>query len=89
MAEKIAKLKSHCETPLYVNLPEGKTLKIPARQVVEVKQAHLESPEIAFHLSRANVTVLEEAGSGKSASSEKKKASKEGASGKEEKSSEK
>lgn len=88
MAEKTAKLKSHCETPLYVNLPKGESLKIPARQVVEVKQSHLESPELAYHLSRANVTVLEEAESGKKSSSGKKKSTKEESSEEDKESSE-
>ncbi len=57
MAKKIVKNASNLS--LYLNLPEGRSLKIRARDAAEVDEADLQCAEMLFHLSRGNVVVLE------------------------------
>jgi hypothetical protein len=47
--------------PLYVNLPGGRSLKIPARGQVEVEEEDLNSSEMALMKSRGNIILVEAA----------------------------
>lgn len=62
MAKKIVKNSSN--QPLYLNLPGGRSMKIPARCQAEVEEADLNSSEMAFHRSRGNITLVEVAAAG-------------------------
>ena len=59
MATKV--IKSSSNQPIYVNLPGSRSVKIPARQTVEVEEADLKSPEIMFYRNRGSVVVVEKA----------------------------
>jgi hypothetical protein len=55
------KVRNTSNQPLYLNLPGGRSQKIPARSLVEVDEADLNCDELAFHRSRGNITVVEAA----------------------------
>lgn len=57
MATKV--IKSASNQPIYLNLPGGRSVKIPARQTVEIEEADLASPEMAFYRNRGSVVVVE------------------------------
>jgi hypothetical protein len=54
-------LKNNGNQPVYCNLPDGGSLKIPARSTVEVEEAALNSSEIAIHRNRGNISVIKTA----------------------------
>jgi hypothetical protein len=43
---------------IYANVPSG-ALKIPAREVVEVEEEDLQSPDMIFHQSRGHIIVFD------------------------------
>ena len=45
--------------PIILNLRGGRSMKIPARSTVEVEEADLNSDEMAFHLSRGHISVVD------------------------------
>ena len=45
--------------PLYVNLLDNRTLKIPARDVAEVEEGDLNCPDLLFHRSRSHIVILD------------------------------
>jgi len=47
--------------PCYLNLPGGRSLKIPARGQAELGEEDLSSSEVALQLSRGNIVLAEEA----------------------------
>lgn len=51
-------VKNTSNQPLYFNLPGGRSIKIPARSIVEVEEADLNCDEMVFHQSRGNVSVM-------------------------------
>lgn len=65
MATKIVKNSSN--QPLYVNLPGGRSLKIPARSQVEVEEEDINSSEMALQQSRGNIVLVEAADAGEQA----------------------
>lgn len=65
MAKKIVQNSSN--EPIYLNLPDGRSLKIPARGEAEVDEADVASNELALHLSRGNAFMTEPEGAGESA----------------------
>jgi hypothetical protein len=44
--------------PLYLNLSNERTLKIPARGTAEVNEADLDSPELLFHRRQGHIVIL-------------------------------
>ena len=44
--------------PLYINLSNERTLKIPARGAAEIDEADLDSPELLFHRRHGNIVIL-------------------------------
>ena len=60
MAKKL--IKSVFDMPIYVNLPGGRSMKIPARtpEPVEVEAADLECPEMQFYLKRRNIVEVQQ-----------------------------
>jgi hypothetical protein len=52
MAKKVVKNSSN--EPIYLNLPDGRSLKIPARGEVEVDEAEVASNDLALHMSRGD-----------------------------------
>ncbi|HEV2915060.1 MAG TPA: hypothetical protein VGX92_17415 [Pyrinomonadaceae bacterium] len=59
MAKKTVRNSSN--QPLYVNLPGGRSMKIPARSNVEVEETDLNSSELALQQSRGNIILVEAA----------------------------
>ena len=57
MAKKI--VTNYSDQPIYLNLPGGRSLKIPARGEAEVDEADVASSEMAQHLSRGNAGLTE------------------------------
>jgi len=57
MAKKV--IKNTGNQPIYLNLPGGRSIKIPARSAVEVNESDYQSTEMAFHRNRGNVTEIE------------------------------
>ncbi|MFN0085529.1 MAG: hypothetical protein ACKVX9_09095 [Blastocatellia bacterium] len=55
------KVKNTSNQPLYFNLPGGRSMKVPARSVVEVEEADLTCDEMAFHQSRGNISIADAA----------------------------
>ena len=47
--------------PVYMNLSDKKTLKIPARGSAEVEEADLNCPDLLFHRSRGHIVILDKA----------------------------
>ena len=59
MGNRIAKNPGN--QPLYLNLPGGRSLKIPARGQAEIEEEDLNSSEVALHQSRGNIILVEAA----------------------------
>ena len=59
METKPKTVKNSSNQPLYINLPGGRSMKIPARGQAEVEEADLNCSEMAFHRSRGNITLVE------------------------------
>lgn len=71
MTKKI--VKNFSNLPIYLNLPGGRSLKIPARGEVEVDEADVASNDMALHISRGNAAVTEADEEGEKAASEGEK----------------
>jgi hypothetical protein len=55
----MVKIKNTLNQPIYLNLPEGKSLKIRARQTADVTEADLNSPEMLFYRNRGSIVIVE------------------------------
>ena len=71
MATKV--IRSASNQPIYLNLSGGRSLKIPARQTVEISDADLASAEVDFFRKRGSIVVLDKPKEGKQAKEKKAK----------------
>lgn len=55
--------------PLYLNLSNERTLKIPARGTAEVDEADLDAPEMLFHRGRGHIVIFGRPGASQAPSS--------------------
>jgi hypothetical protein len=69
-------VKNSSSQPLYLNLPGGRSLKIPARGNAEVEEADLSSSEMALHQSRGNIILVEATTAGEKATEQDQKSQK-------------
>jgi hypothetical protein len=68
MATKI--IRNTDNKPVYLHLPGGRTLKIPARGQAEVDEADAVSSEMALQQSRGNIILVEASLAGGGASTQ-------------------
>jgi hypothetical protein len=71
MTKKIFRNSSN--QPIYLNLPGGRSLKIPARGEAEVEEADVASNEMALHLSRGSAVLTEPEATGEAAATQEQK----------------
>jgi hypothetical protein len=55
------RVRSMSGQPVYVNLLGGRSVKLPARAIVEMDEKDLACPEMQFYLGRGSCIVMEEA----------------------------
>ncbi len=55
----MAKIKNVSNQPLYLNLPDSRTVKVPARATTDVQPTDLDSPTILFHLNHGTIIVVD------------------------------
>jgi len=55
---RMAKVKNLSNQPLYLNLPDARTVKIPPRAATELPHSDLDCPVVLFHLSRGTLIVV-------------------------------
>jgi hypothetical protein len=48
--------------PLYLNLPEGRAIKIRARDTADLSAEDLDSPALVYHISRGTLVVIQRSG---------------------------
>lgn len=51
-------VKNTSRQPLYLNLLNNTSKKIPAGGTAEIQTAHLRSPEVIFHRSRGTLVLV-------------------------------
>lgn len=56
----IKRVRSMVGQPVYANLLGGRSVKLPARAIVDMDEQDLACPEMQFHLARGSYVVLTE-----------------------------